>query len=453
MKNKGLVIIGLIAALSAGASMTSMAAAGWAMENGKWVYYDSYGYRITDDWKKGADDQWRYLNSYGEMAVDCWVDEDYYVDSNGIMVAGKWLQLDCNESGETGELNWYYFSTNGKAVKEAWKKIDDKWYHFDEDGAMETGWLDDNMYYAGESGAALVGWQLLEPPEDEEEDLDPFENDGRLWYYFNSSGKKFVPTLTDGAEYGEKRIDGTYYCFNENGAMQTGWVYIGGSVAESGTIAEFRFYDQNGKSVSGWYTAEPPQELSGYENDIEWFYFSKNGEPKCGPEEGEASVKDLFRINNKTYLFNELGTPVWGIQKVYASTNSDDYTAYYFDPTTRTVQKGKMTIEEGDGSKSQYYFSDSGKGYTGVQNGYLYYRGKLQVAEDNKYEVYSIPSGSGHINYLVNTSGKVVKSSSGVKDGDGTKYTTSTTGVLTKINGESVSSDTYFKEPIEPIWQ
>ena len=77
----------MAALLSAGlAAFPAMAAQGWAQENSSWVYYDSNGNKVYNEWKKGADGQWRYLNGEGYMAVNAWADSDYYVDSNGIML-------------------------------------------------------------------------------------------------------------------------------------------------------------------------------------------------------------------------------------------------------------------------------------------------------------------------------------------------------------------------------
>ena len=451
MKKKALAIAAAALMLTIGASVTSYAS-GWSSENGTWVYLENSGDRVRDTWKKGADGKWRYLDSNGYMATDCWVDDYYYVDSEGIMVSGKWLQLDRSSFGSTEDNNWYYFGDSGKCIVDAWKKINDKWYHFSDEGAVEYGWVDDNMYYTGEDGAALIGWHKLEPSDDED-NTSNLDGDGRQWYYFNSSGKKFVPDLDDGAEYGEKRIDGYYYCFDEYGAMQTGWVYLGTSIGEAGDISDFRFYDESsGKAVTGWYSAEPPEDLSGYDDSVEWFYFNRNGEPKYGPEEGEATTKDFLRVNNKTYLFNQLGNPVSGLQKVHNSSNYDDYTAYYFDEVTRAVCKGKMNIAEGDGTLWQYYFQDSGRGYTGVEGGYLYYMGKLQKSEDSKYDVISIPSGDNYINYLINASGKVVKSTSGVKDSEGNKYVTNSSGIVNKINDDVISSSMEITPPAEPRW-
>ena len=52
--------------------------------------------------------------------------------------------------------------------------------------------------------------------------------------------------------------------------------------------------------------------------------------------------------------------------------------------------------------------------------------------------------------YLVNESGRVTKSTSGVKDADGVKYVTDKSGVVVKINDEEVG--TVGRPAIEPVW-
>ena len=247
MKKKGLLIAALTLVMSAAAAATA-SAAGWSMENGSWVYLDSNGDKVYNEWRRGADNQWRYLDGYGQMALETWVDDEYYVDANGIMAAGGWQQLDVTPDGDTADTHWYYFQDNGKIVTDRWMKINSKWYHFDPDGVMETGWVDEDMYFCGDDGAVLTGWQQLYPPEDEDVLTDPFDNsDGKVWYYFNTSGKKYVPV--DGNDYTEKRIDGTYYCFDRTGIMQTGWVPYDPSKPG---IAGYRFYGSNGACVTGW---------------------------------------------------------------------------------------------------------------------------------------------------------------------------------------------------------
>ena len=430
----------MVFAMSAGAAMTSLAA-GWTMQNGAWVYLDGDGVPVYNEWRRGADNLWRYLDGYGVMALNSWVDDEYYVDENGIMVSGGWRQLSVSPNGDTSDVHWYYFQDTGKAVKNKWLKLNNRWYHFNYEGIMETGWVDDNMYFCGDDGAALTGWQRLYPPDGTDLQLDPFEEtDGKVWYYFNTSGKKYVPA--DGSEYTEKRIDGVYYCFDDTGMMQTGWVPYNGT----GDISKYRYYGSNGASVTGWYTAEPPAELMGqYESDVDWFYFARNGEPKVGPREGEASTSDFFRINGKIYLFNEKGNPVYGLQKVQEADGQ--YTAYYFDEKDRSAVKGKVDIEESNGIKVTYYFGSAGRGYTGVYSGSLYYMGRIQTAtEGMRYETVEV----NNTVYLVNEAGRVTKSTSGVKDTEGVKYITDKNGVVVKIDD---SASVAGRVPDLPDWE
>ena len=65
------------------------------------------------------------------------------------MATDKWLKLPkrnpaWNETSAT--TVWYYFSTSGKMVSDGWSKIGGKYYYFDGDGAMQTGWVDDDTF-------------------------------------------------------------------------------------------------------------------------------------------------------------------------------------------------------------------------------------------------------------------------------------------------------------------
>ncbi len=317
---------------------------------------------------------------------------------------------------------------------------------------METGWILDDMYYCDDSGVMVTGWKKLTPPE-EYQDADthtgPFEtaSDGQYWYYFGTNGKKVVPN-ENGTNVKQKKVNGTYYCLREDGALQTGWVCVTGD--ESDNIEDYRLVDTDGKVRTGWYSTEPPEYLQGhYDHDVEWFYFNSKGVPETGPAKGSAKTSDLKRINSNTYLFNEYGVPVYGIQKVY--TSGGEYTAYYFGTYAQSsMLKGKYNITEG-GVSWPYYFNSTGRGYTGVYDNYLYYMGKLQKADSgSKYEVYSIPSGNSFKNYVVNTSGKIAKNTT-VKDSNGTKYKTNSGGILVKEDDESVDGGSY-RSPEEPDW-
>lgn len=452
MKRKGLVMLAATAILTLGITSTNVwAVGGWDKpgDSNTWVYYDSDGDRVTNTWKKGADNLWRYLDSYGEMAVNTWIENTYYVDSNGILVTNKWMKF---KDTSSSQYKWYYFGSSGKAIMDNWSKINNKWYYFDGNGEMQTGWVLDDMYYCGTDGVMRTGWHKLLPPDSDydSDDVSPGGDDeSKNWYYFKDNGKKYIPKDSSG-DYDTFKINGVSYCFDSDGALQTGWKNVGRDDAEY-EIENYKYYNSDGSLRIGWYSVEPPEKLSGYEEEVEWFYFSTSGVPKAGPKEGEASTRDLKKINGKTYLFNNLGNPVSGLQKLQIG-NGSEYTAFYFgDKKTSNMQTGKNKVTEGDGDECTYYFSSSGRGYTGVKDGHLYYMGKLQRAdEEARYEAIAIPTGSKTTTYVVNTSGKVSKGRK-VKDTDGIKYETSSSGRLMKVDGETSFSEG--RAPAEPDWE
>ena len=453
MKRKICAVLTLTAVLSAGAAVSAWAAAGWVQNNGQWQYQDRDGYIVRNEWQKGADGKYRYLDSSGYIAVSTWIDDEYYVGSDGIMVTDSWLREDCSSETDSG-IAWYYFDSRGQAVKEGWKKIDDVWYYFDDVGVMQTGWVDENRYYTNESGQMLTGWQLLDPPEDvsydedDEEEYDPFtqaNNDGKYWYYFKSNGRKVTPDEDSGNEYGTVRIDGDYYCMNSDGAMQYGWKNVeGGS-----SITSYKYFKSDGKMVTGWYSLAAPRGIDDSSDEIHWYYFNSKGVPKAD-EDGIPTKDDLLTINGKTYLFNNVGNPVYGLRKVYLGESEDEsnYTSYYFgeDDNDCWAHSGKIKVEEDSGEENTYYFTSAGRGFTGIKDNYLYYVGKLQVAQNDKYELINVPGKDYAV--MVNSSGKVMKSTT-VKNSDDIKYKTNSSGQVIEIDGEEVSGVTGI-DPEEP---
>ena len=453
MKRKICAVLTLTAMLSAGAAVSAWAAAGWVQNNGQWQYQDRDGYIVRNEWQKGADGKYRYLDSSGYIAVSTWIDDEYYVGSDGIMVTDSWLREDCSSETDSG-IAWYYFDSRGQAVKEGWKKIDDVWYYFNDVGVMQTGWVDENRYYTNESGQMLTGWQLLDPPEDvsydedDEEEYDPFtqaDNDGKYWYYFKSNGRKVTPDEDSGNEYGTVRIDGDYYCMNSDGAMQYGWKNVeGGS-----SITSYKYFKSDGKMVTGWYSLAAPRGIDDSSDEIHWYYFNSKGVPKAD-EDGIPTKDDLLTINGKTYLFNNVGNPVYGLRKVYLGESEDEsnYTSYYFgeDDNDCWAHSGKIKVEEDSGEENTYYFTSAGRGFTGIKDNYLYYVGKLQVAQNDKYELINVPGKDYAV--MVNSSGKVMKSTT-VKNSDDIKYKTNSSGQVIEIDGEEVSGVTGI-DPEEP---
>jgi len=154
---------------------------------------------------------------YGQKSV--WLDSDEVyldeahvsdgtgqTDGNGQTIGGAkqvgWIQ----SSG-----TWYYCYPDGSYQKDSWLKVDEKWYLFDRDGRMLTGWQtkDGLGYYLRENGEMYMGWI----------------KSGDTWYYLNSAA--------DGVEgamhIGWLQNDGKTYCFDQSGAMLEGWNQVDGN--------------------------------------------------------------------------------------------------------------------------------------------------------------------------------------------------------------------------------
>lgn len=120
------------------------------------------------------------------------IEMDVYTPSNARAVTGEWIQ-----DLDTGR--WWYRHADGSCTKDDWEKIGDKWYHFDSDGWMQTGWftdVDGNIYYLDDDeGFMRIKWVLIEGS----------------WYYFGEHGVMQTGWFEDEGYY--------YYCDLANGEM------------------------------------------------------------------------------------------------------------------------------------------------------------------------------------------------------------------------------------------
>lgn len=424
-------LIGLVAGLTMFAAAGSLTAfASWQVENGRY-YYEENGSRVTNAWRKGDSDQkWRYLDGSGYMLVNNWVYDgngQYYVDGNGIMAESQWIKVT-----ESGEEIWYYAGSNGKILMDDWEKIGDSYYYFGDDGRMVTGWADEYNYYCDpSSGAMKTGWQQIEIP-DEFISGDDYEEGDLVWFYFDAqTGKKYASRDENCVS---KTISGKSYAFDQNGVMQLGWAKFKDATPE---IAGYKYFAEQagsgyslGEAVTGtWYATIGPEDKQ--TGDVEWFYFASSGYPKTAADEDAYGV---VRIDGKRYLFNDYGNPVYGVRYVQSSSAVDGFECYYFGDSKQNCSAvtGKKSIKDGDGETISCWFADAGYGYTGVKGGYLYYKGRLQKADSGTKYVRTTVDGK---EYVISSSGLVIKNKKNLKDADGNKINISSTGEITPVDG------------------
>lgn len=450
-QTKLLAVLSASALLAIGASMTSFAATGWVDEDGSWVYYDSDGDMVTDEWRKSGNN-WYYLDEDGYMATESWVDSDYYVGEEGTMLKNAWVKASDDEDAESddpseNDEHWYYFKSTGKKATEddGWMKINEQYYRFDSDGRMLDGWqeINNEVYYLGEEddGARKTGWLYLNLNLDNDDDehfkhTEDISEDDDGWFWFSTNGKSYR-----GSE--KKKINGKNYYFDENGMMLSGWVYVGSDsnvrddvdlYEQSVTIDDYVYCgtEDDGARKSGWVKLNGPEGLK-RDSETKWYYFdgapynslaSANKTFYKGSDRTAASAAIYNKkISGKTYAFDYRGEMKSGLLPVY-NDNGDLVASYYFGVSADGAMKtGKVSgVEEDDGSKYTYFFTESGsnkgKGITGEKDDYLYYLGKRQESDDD-YRIVVVPTDLmsstasssdadvAYKAYIVNTSGKI----------------------------------------------
>ena len=279
-----------------------------------WQEIDGEGYYFGDE-NDGArkESQWMWLEKSGML------DEDDDEDQEKI--------LECSEDDDCDDEGWYWFQSSGKVYHGTdKKKINGRYYMFNDHGQMLYEWINTNSvnkpgsnaqlddkgavaasvsemryYNVVEEGWRANGWYQIDGSKDVGTDSDTD------WYYVDDGEVKHADKLQkDFATYDEDKkpvyvarikVEGKYFAFNEDGQMQTGLQYIN--------------------------------------NDGAFYYFDENGYQKTG-------------------------------KVVSVECDDDDYTFYF------NTKNGK-----------------NGQGYTGEKDGYLYYNGKRLEADDD-YRLYYV---------------------------------------------------------------
>ncbi|MDO4327467.1 MAG: glucan-binding protein [bacterium] len=362
-----------------------------------WFYFNNKGKKVTGKEMKINGKYYRFDDD-GKM-LDGWQEIDnkvyYFGDEDDGARKSGWLWLEtASDDGDVDEgigddfdtEAWYYFDSNGVRVESKPKKINGKWYSFNQYGQMNYGWT------FGEKG----GWVTDEIGTDSDADLGI----GDLLYYFDQ----------------------------ENGAR------VGGFIKIAGPNATGKQDDTN------WYYFKDGKAKYAKEEDAVWV--DKEGVASTNnAEQGLKKIIMKEKLEGKYFAFDELGRMKTGKQPI---KNGDDYDVYYFDDNGY-MKTGKVTgVEDGD-DESTYYFNTNnagkGKGVTGDKDGYLYYKGRRQEAEDD-YKIIKVSDSY----YLVNTKGKIQKSTSktyeDIENEGVTTVKVDKNGKVTKVN--DVDAATFF---------
>ena len=446
----------LVLALVALCSLTAMAKGWvWSDADAEWTYEDSYGERVFLEWKKDTNGLFYYLGEDGLMVRDQLIEEGndtYYVGSDGAKITSSWKQIEADDlDADLGvDYRWYYFGSNGKAVKSNGSEAKSQTYngekyYFDVDGKMLFGYnngismassqddpfQDDCVYYCGtnEDGAMKKNvWYKIDVANT---DITAYDDVTSYWVFFGKNGKKAV----DG-EYGVL-WNGKRYYFEPNGKMMYEWSVIS---TDSTKNAYLNGADEGYMAKKQWvWTKKNP---SGKEyDDPEWYWINADGTT-------DAATK-VKKINGKYYAFGDDNAMLAGVVEL----NDEEEGIVNFkviadvDPTTMSYNEWIKSTgsyyyfsgdKEKDGSLKMSAAFDleladdtykattnkQGKLVSGVLNKKFYINGLLIAADpDFRYEIKSVlDEVDGKIipkQLLVNTAGSAVKAGAIVADAEG----------------------------------
>ncbi|MBR9944741.1 glucan-binding protein [Clostridiaceae bacterium Marseille-Q3526] len=373
-----------------------------------WYYFGSNGKKEADDSKK-INGKTYYFNEDGEMIYGWYQDgsDVFYLggEDEGWRAESQWLWLelpseddvdrngvgfdndDCSTCDEEG---WYYFGSNGKMYQSAKKKkVNGKYYFFNDHGQMVYEWINNNKYRV--TGATTP------------------------------SGATLVEGTTSNA------LDGNATGINKG----AGQIY---NMQYSNVV-------EDGSRANGWYEIDGSED-TGTDGDTDWYYFD-DGEAKRADSASDLVTKDgdneavyrtKIKINGKYFCFNEMGQMQTGLQFI-----QKDGAFYYFDENGY-MQTGKETNVEDDDDAYNFYFitknGKNGQSQTGEKDGYLYFGGKRLEADDD-YRVYYCDGKY----WLVNNKGKIQSSESKKYDVEELKFgTTSGTFKFEFNNDDSIKT-------------
>lgn len=223
-------------------------------ENGK-VYFYENDVAITGIVNDNG--TFYYVNADGNVKTG-WVNDQnhwYFVNNDATCKQGwykyygKWYYLDANDE-----------TYPSSAVTNQAKEINGIKYHFDENGAIKTGWInDDDHWYFYDGNASLVsGW---------------YKYYGK-WYYLDANNEAYpYAAITNQV----REINGVKYTFDENGAIKTGWINVKGT---------WYYMDASGAMCTGW------KQIAGT-----WYYLHSGGNMAIG----------WLKDNNQWYYLDSSG--------------------------------------------------------------------------------------------------------------------------------------------------
>ncbi|MEY8661334.1 glycoside hydrolase family 70 protein [Ligilactobacillus faecis] len=357
---------------------------GWQNIDNNVHYFDTFDGAMAIGQKK-INDHWYLFNEQGQMQRGLQDLTAYgepktaYYNQDGWMQYG-WQNIDNNA---------HYFDKYDGAMAVGQKKIDNHWYLFNKQGQMQRGLQDLTAYgepktaYYNQDGWMQYGWQwvnnatryfdtfngamttgqrlinghwyLFDQNGAMQRGLQTIKNQNKTVYYnqdgwmkygwqWVNNATRYFDTFNGAMTTGQQKINGHWYLFDQNGAMQRGYQYI----PEQQKIV---YYNQDGWMLYG------KQKIAGTTQNFDTY----NGALKATGQQ---------KIGDHWYLFGKDGKVLTGFQEI-----KDQNKIVYYSPKTAQMQYGQQKIAD------HWYNFDT---YTGAMK-----TGFVAIPEQNKTVYYA----------------------------------------------------------------
>ena len=379
------------------------------------------------------------------MGDSDWEEATYYMGSweDGALKTG-WQKITVYDEDEDDDMDyWFNFKSNGekrvntKSDKDIFeKKLNGKYYGFDERGVMTYEWtaasttdlttISNWRYFnSPEDGArSTKGWFKVVAPDADGDDntfkdygtgstfaKGDAEDENERWYYADSDGELYVGQI--------KKIKGKYYGFapegNKAGSMLTGLCAL--TVDKDGNIVKLWDRDMDSDSLDDALKGEGDFKDFGKSSFDTLYYFGNNEDSDGALKTGNVTIN----LDGDSYQFQFSKTG--GAEGKGRGVNGIDDGKY--------IYKFGQKIKAGSDDKYIVVYADGDTGSTGVnvhkidtatlRSDYSASIGQNKDGDSVNYvgTLGELASGKLTSNYyLVNTSGAIVKNKTAAKDGN-----------------------------------
>ncbi|MEW4411221.1 argininosuccinate lyase [Clostridium sp. AN503] len=422
----------------------------------------------TIDGKKYAFDEdgkmlYGWVNTDSTLATDDsdWETAEYYLGSweDGSLKTG-WQKVTVYDTEEDDDMDyWFNFKSNGKkrvSVEE--KKINSKYYRFDDRGVMVYEWalasdgttspasISNWSYFnSPEDGARVTkGWFKVVAPADDNDNtfLDyggtfakgDSEDENERWYYANGDGELYAGQI--------KKIKGKYYGFHPEGTDKAGAMLTGlcALVVEDGTIKEVIAADMDSDDLDDCMDGKGDFAAMYGNPNASLYYFGSDEDTDGSMKTGTATVS--IDGDSYNFMFSKSG----GAEgKGKGLTGLDD---------GKYIYKFGMKMKAGSDDKYKivYATGDTGDDSAIVEEIDSAKLRRMSEEAVNKNKDGDTIKYTGTLNsdfYLVNTSGSVIKNKTAAKDGDDWYFYVDEKQIKMYTNNKTLTADTKKPAPAD----